>query len=115
MNEFVRCPHCKAELPEKASFCASCGRRIEGWSLPKDATPALGQTALPGSDEATRQVQPTPSLLRAAALSVKRSARGGRRGIGLTLVVAMLLVAIGGGLGGFFVVRARVRRSPSIV
>ena len=29
----MRCPHCKAELPEKAAFCANCGRRIEGWTV----------------------------------------------------------------------------------
>ena len=66
----IRCPHCKAELPEKASFCARCGRRIEGWSVSKDATPAMGESALPDGDQATRQMEPTPSLLRAAAISV---------------------------------------------
>jgi outer membrane biosynthesis protein TonB len=118
MSELVRCPHCKAELPEKASFCARCGRRIEGWSVPKDATPAMGETALPGGDEATRQMAPTPSLLRAAAISVKKGAGGKpkpRRPSHLPLILAMVIVAVAGGVGGFFVVRARVRRSPSIV
>jgi DNA-directed RNA polymerase subunit RPC12/RpoP len=72
VSELVRCPHCKAELPEQATFCARCGRRIEGWSVPKDATPAHGEAALPDGDDQTRQMQPTPSLLRAAAISVKK-------------------------------------------
>ena len=116
MSELVRCPHCKAALPEEAAFCARCGRRIEGWTVPKDATPAMGESALPGGDEATRQMDPTPSLLRAAAISVKKG--GGRRRqprSHLPLVLAMIVVAVAGGIGGFFIVRARVRRSPSIV
>ena len=118
MSAAVRCPHCKAELPEKAAFCANCGRRIEGWSLSKNATPASGEPALPGSDEATRQMQPTPSLLRAAAVSVKKGGKGNKRKGGaskLPLALGMLVVAVAGGVGGFFFVRARVRRSPSIV
>src|SRR3954469_21436787 len=99
MSVPIRCPHCKAELPEKASFCARCGRRIEGWSVAKDATPAMGESALPGGEEATRQMDPTPSLLRAAALSVKK-----RKGSGgaappkprskLPLALGMLVVAV---------------------
>src|SRR4051812_20593560 len=103
MSALVRCPHCKAELPEKAVFCASCGRRIEGWSVPKDATPAMGETALPGGEEATRQMAPTPSLLRAAAVSVKKG--GVQKGkprprSKLPLALAMLVVAVAGGVGG---------------
>jgi hypothetical protein len=65
----VRCPHCQTVLPEKASFCAACGNRIEGWS----SVPAAPQpTILPGGDEPTTSTQPTPSLLRAAALSKKK-------------------------------------------
>ncbi|HWE29516.1 MAG TPA: zinc-ribbon domain-containing protein, partial [Polyangia bacterium] len=115
MSAEVRCPHCKAELPDKASFCARCGRRVEGWSVPKDATPAMGETALPDGDEATRQMNPTPSLLRAAAISVKKGAGEPRRRSHLPLVLAMIVVAVAGGVGGFLIVRARVRRSPSIV
>jgi hypothetical protein len=112
----IRCPHCKAELPEKASFCARCGRRIEGWSVSKDATPAMGESALPGGEEATRQMEPTPSLLRAAAISVKKGGRQPpRRRSMLPLIAGMIVVAVAGGIGGFLVVRARVRRSPSIV
>src|SRR6185295_16915378 len=66
-----RCPHCATALPEAATFCAACGRRIEGWSaLPKEGGPA----SLPGGEEPTRQVDPTPSLLRAVALSKGGSA-----------------------------------------
>jgi hypothetical protein len=113
MSASLRCPHCKAELPEKAAFCANCGRRIEGWSVSKDATPATGSTALPGGDEKTRQMQPTPSLLRAAAVSVKKKQK--RRAVNLPLVVGMLIVAIGGGLSAFFLVRAHVRRTRAVV
>lgn len=110
MSAPIRCPHCKAELPEKASFCANCGRRIEGWTVPKDATPALGEAALPGGDDKTRQMEPTPSLLRAAAISVKKQGGRKRRGVGLPLVLGMLFVAIAGGLSAFFIVRARVKK-----
>ncbi len=110
MSAPVRCPHCKAELPEKASFCASCGRRIEGWSLPKDATPAGGAPALPGGEEATRQMSPTPSLLRAAAVSVKKPPTKRRSLVGLPLVVGMVVIAIAGGFAAFFFVRARVHK-----
>ncbi|HXU70889.1 MAG TPA: AgmX/PglI C-terminal domain-containing protein [Polyangia bacterium] len=118
----VRCPHCKAELPEQASFCAACGRRIEGWSVPKDATPASGEAALPGSDEATRQMSPTPSLLRAAALSVKKGGKPSSKPTPsgkpraprspIPLVLGMVVVAVGGGLGAFFFVRSRVHHKP---
>jgi len=113
MSELVRCPHCKAELPEKASFCANCGRRIEGWTVPKDATPAMGEAALPGGDDKTRQMEPTPSLLRAAAVSVKKKAGRKRRAVGLPLVLGMLFVALAGGVSAFFIVRARVKRPPA--
>ncbi|HEX6835526.1 MAG TPA: zinc ribbon domain-containing protein, partial [Polyangia bacterium] len=116
MRDLVRCPHCKAELPEKASFCANCGRRIEGWTVPKDATPAMGEAALPGGDDKTRQMEPTPSLLRAAAVSVKKQGARKRRAVGLPLVLGMLVVAVAGGLGAFFLVRARVKKNqPSAV
>ena len=111
MSVAMRCPHCKAELPEKASFCANCGRRIEGWTVPKDATPATGEAALPGGDDQTRQMEPTPSLLRAAAISVKKQGAGTRRAVGLPLVLGMLVVAVAGGVGAFFLVRARVKRA----
>jgi cytoskeletal protein RodZ len=128
MSDAQRCPHCKAELPEAAAFCASCGRRIEGWKVAKDSTPAFGETALPGGDEATRQMQPTPSLLRAAAISVEKNkkdnqgktkppapktVRGYRRKSRLPLMMAMLLVAAGGGLVGFYIMRGRVHRAPA--
>ena len=99
----IRCPHCKAELPEQASFCASCGRRIEGWSRPQGRHPrAPASPALPGSEEATRQMSPTPSLLRAAALSVKKGGKKdrasasdsrARRSAAASLILAMLVVA----------------------
>jgi hypothetical protein len=64
-----RCPHCQTVLPEQATFCAACGNRIEGWSqVPVVAAP----TMLPGGQEPTTNMQPTPSLLRAAALSKKK-------------------------------------------
>jgi outer membrane biosynthesis protein TonB len=111
MSEALRCPHCKAALPEEATFCANCGRRIAGWRVPKDTTPATGEAALPGGEEATRQMVPTPSLLRAAAISIKRGGRqrGPRARSKLPLLLAMVLVAVAGGVGGFFVVRAKMK------
>jgi hypothetical protein len=124
MSDAQRCPHCKAELPEAATFCASCGRRIEGWKVAKDSTPAFGEQKLPDGDEATRQMQPTPSLLRAAALSVKKGGAANKEAAGpkkpntprrkrsrLPLMMAMLLVAAAGAIGGFYIVRARVHRA----
>jgi hypothetical protein len=84
----VRCPHCHTELPEKASFCAHCGRRIE---------PSV-------HEEATRRMAPTPSLLRAAAISVRKPASH------LPLIISMLIVAVAGGFAGFFFVRARFQK-----
>src|SRR5438445_10809276 len=110
MSDAQRCPHCKAELPEAATFCASCGRRIEGWKVAKDSTPAFGASKLPDGDEATRQMEPTPSLLRAAAISIKKGGARPRRRSRAPLMMAMLLVAAAGGAAGFFVVRARVHR-----
>jgi len=89
--------------------------------VPKDATPANGEAALPDGDDKTRQMQPTPSLLRAAAISVKkggaqqRPQKPPKQPSHLPLVVAMIVVAVAGGIGGFFIVRARVRHSPSLV
>src|SRR5215831_12731725 len=66
-----RCPHCQTVLPEHATFCAACGNRIEGWShVPVADRP----DKLPGGQEPTTNMQPTPSLLRAAALSKKPAA-----------------------------------------
>ena len=121
MSAAIRCPHCKAELPEQASFCASCGRRIEGWSLPKDATPASGEPALPDGEEATRQMSPTPSLLRAAALSVKKGGKSDpptsarrppKKRSRVPMILAMLSVATLGALSAFFFVRSRVHHPP---
>jgi hypothetical protein len=64
-----RCPHCQTVLPERATFCAACGNRIEGWSVvPEKQQP----TILPGGQEPTTNMQPTPSLLKLAALSKKK-------------------------------------------
>jgi hypothetical protein len=71
-----RCPHCQTVLPEKATFCAACGNRIEGWSVvPVAAQPPTSPSGLPGGDEPTTNMQPTPSLLRVAALSKPRPAK----------------------------------------
>lgn len=103
MSDF-RCPHCHTALPEKATFCAACGRRIEGWSaVPADATPAMNPAAseLPGDDAATRQVEPTPSLMRAMALSKRRERQVPR----VWIAVGMVVVALTGGTAAFFMVR----------
>src|SRR6185312_9756382 len=64
----ARCPHCQASLPEAATFCAACGRRIEGWRAPPRASDGEPAAPLPGGEEPTRHLAPTPSLLRAAAI-----------------------------------------------
>ncbi len=110
MSDF-RCPHCRTALPEKATFCAACGRRIEGWSAaPADVTPAVnpGADALAGDDAATRQVEPTPSLMRAVALSKQRDRHAPRWWI----AVGMLVVALTGGTAAFFAVRLHKQSQP---
>jgi hypothetical protein len=120
MSDF-RCPHCRTLLPrqaERGSFCSACGRRIEGWTAaPKEATPtpgAHGETPLPDGEQPTRQMDVTPSLLRAVALSKgagKRAqpAKRGRSSVGLAL--GMILVAAAGGTAGFLLVHAHKRRA----
>lgn len=102
-------------MPEKATFCAACGRRIEGWSAAPATTdsaasadPAAADSGLPESDAATRQMEPTPSLMRAVALSRRRERHAPRWWIGL----AMLAVAVGGGTAAFFLVRLHRQSQP---
>ena len=101
-------------MPEKATFCAACGRRIEGWSaVPADAATAASADraagdGLPESDAATRQMEPTPSLMRAVALSRRRERRAPRWRIGL----GMLVVALAGGTAAFFAVRWHRQSQP---
>ncbi len=87
-----RCPHCGAFLPQEGPaeeaqaaagaaeqageaaavhFCPSCGRRVEGWRAGYRATlgGASAGGALPGGEEPTRAITPSPSLLAAVAAS----------------------------------------------
>jgi hypothetical protein len=118
-----RCPHCHTELPAgdvAASFCGVCGRRIEGWTnLPSESQDG----PLAGSQEATRQMEPTPSLLRIAR--VQREAREQKRRENVAESdsemmrairrpsrapwIAMVLVAVGGAVGGFLLMKQRQR------
>lgn len=110
MSDF-RCPHCHTALPERATFCAACGRRIEGWSsAPADATSPVNPaaSALVGDDAATRQVAPTPSLMRAVALSKRRERPLPR----VWIAVAMIVVALTGGTAAFFLVRLHKQSQP---
>ena len=110
MSDF-RCPHCHTALPEKATFCAACGRRIEGWSAaPAATTPAAigGAEGLAGDDAATRQMEPTPSLMRAVALSKRRDRHAPRWWI----AVGMIVVAFTGGTAAFFAVRLHRQSRP---
>src|SRR4051794_14803388 len=63
------CPHCRAELPEDGSFCNACGRRVEGWVKPPTGPNPAAASPSVESDAATRRMEPTPSLLRAAAVA----------------------------------------------
>lgn len=111
----AHCPHCHAELPEKAAFCAACGRRIEGW---KGVPKGDAGEPLPGSEEPTRGMNVTPSMLRPAAKkkgptttgpvetdsalmrAYKRSPMG--------VVIALVVLAAGAGAGAFFLLRKTV-------
>jgi hypothetical protein len=114
----AHCPHCHAELPEAATFCAVCGRRIEGWSaVPKGAS---GEP-LPGSEEPTRGMNVTPSMLRPVAKksptpsgpveSDSALMRAYKRNRAPVLIVLVLLAA-GAGAGVFLLLR---RPPPPVV
>jgi hypothetical protein len=118
----ARCPHCQVELPEAASFCGACGRRIAGWSHVPAKPPA---EALPGGEEPTRQMEPTPSLLRLAKLvrmggkapqrpstpsTPSGELRIPRRSRAPLIVVALLALAGAAGSAGF-VVAGRARKA----
>lgn len=137
----ARCPHCQAQLSEAATFCAACGRRIEGWTQPPSPS-AHGEPAapLPGGEEPTRQMEPTPSLLRAAAVSKAPHGHGqgqdkkapsaagpvetdsammrAYKRNPIPLVIALVLLALSAGAGAFFVLRrqaAPVEPGPPLV
>lgn len=58
------CPHCNRPLPDEATFCNECGRRVEGWQGNVKANSADGE--LPDEQVETREMQVTPEMLRAA-------------------------------------------------
>src|SRR4051812_48054372 len=66
----TRCPHCQAMVEDASTFCATCGRRVAGWS----AAPLGGEPVAPlaGGEEPTRGMEVTPSLLRAASLPASK-------------------------------------------
>ena len=112
------CPHCRAELPEDGSFCNACGRRVEGWKKPPiGAAPAASASV--ESESATRRMEPTPSLLRAAAVpaaavpasdtdsGMMRSVRTRRTPV---VVGAIALLAVGAGVGAY-----RLLRHPATI
>jgi hypothetical protein len=71
------CPHCHADLPDDATFCGACGRRIEGWSkAPLAADLGAGEPSAPtdGGEMPTRQMDVTPEMLRKARPSDERAA-----------------------------------------
>jgi hypothetical protein len=127
------CPHCHAQLPEQASFCGACGRRIEGWrQLPATAEESAAPPSLPGSQEATRQMEPTPSLLRVAKLSRdQRQAERARKATPAPVEsesmmlralkkprvppwLALGLVACACAAGGFLVMKRQQRRAATV-
>ena len=60
------CPHCNRSLPEEATFCNECGRRVEGWHGRVDGTAPSSDTELADGELETREMQVTPGMLRAA-------------------------------------------------
>jgi hypothetical protein len=111
----MTCPHCQAPLPEASTFCAACGRRIEGWQ--KTPNGAASSSPLPGGEEPTRQMEPTPSLLRAAAVSKKKGPtpsgpvetesammRAYKSNKGIVIAI-FSLIAVGAAAVTYFVVR----------
>ena len=108
------CPHCQCGAAGKGGVLRPLRPPHRGLVGARPAASGTDEAALPGSDEATRQMAPTPSLLRAAAVSVKRGAGRPAPRSRLPLALAMLAVAVAGGVGGFFVVRAGVvNRRPT--
>ncbi len=121
-----RCPHCQTVLPEKAAFCAACGNRIEGWtSIPAGA--GERPTILPGGEEPTTNMQPTPSLLRAVAISIKKpdsfpdsapdssgDSAGDKksRPMGILLLLVLVVGASAAGAAYYFASR---NRAPTVV
>lgn len=63
------CPHCNRPLPEEATFCNECGRRVEGWQGQVAGKAAPGAAELPDGEVATREMQVSPEMLRAAGKS----------------------------------------------
>ncbi len=119
------CPHCRAELPEDGSFCNACGRRVEGWKKPPTGTIPVGSSSVE-PDSATRRMEPTPSLLRAAAVekpaapppaidtdsAVMRSVRTRRTPI---VIGAIALLAVGAGLSAYRLLRRPATTQPQPV
>lgn len=54
MSETTTCPNCSTALPAGATFCTSCGTRLEATTPPPDAT----RVDTPGLHDATQQYTP---------------------------------------------------------
>ena len=68
------CPHCNRPLPEEATFCNECGRRVEGWQGQVAGKAAPSAAELPDGEVATREMQVSPEMLRAAGKSTGAAA-----------------------------------------
>ncbi len=120
-----RCPHCQTELPEAATFCAKCGRRIEGWTALPDPAAASGQP-LPGGEDPTRQMEPLPKTPKPQVpkreapkpptttgpvetdSALMRTYKRNRAPI----LIALTLLGLGAACGGFFLVRRQAEPLP---
>ena len=71
----IAAPTARRSCPSRPPSAPTAAAASRAGRVPKDATPAAGEPSLPGDEEATRQMSPTPSLLRAAALSVKKGGK----------------------------------------
>jgi len=112
----MRCPHCGAQLPEGARFCARCGQSLPA-KAPERTCPHCGQPV--GADEAycphcgqpVTSSEPTwePPAAPESALPTKRP-RSGPAVLAWVLMAAAVLVIVTSGLVIAYVASPRVQQ-----
>src|SRR4051812_16853195 len=117
-----RCPHCQTELPEAATFCAKCGRRIEGWTAVPDR--GASDEPLPGGEEPTRQMEPLPKTPKPAPRPKQPTTEGPvetdsalmrtYKRNRAPILIAMTLLGLGAACGGVFLGRHPAQPAPTL-